>query len=160
MGSGKTTLGKLLAKKSQATFYDTDKIIESSCGFNIPEIIKRFGVDYFRNLEHQVLSNLVSGRILFDSPFVLATGGGVVLNPNNKPLLNSLGVIYWLKASPTYIWQRVSRRLSRRPLLFNSLDPQAEVERLLHERQPLYQEFSDHILDTDGSSFNDLLLFF
>jgi len=149
MGTGKTTLGKLLAKRIGYKFIDTDALIEEQTGLSIEAIFKNDGEARFRKLEAELVVELAQKQGL-----VIATGGGLVLNPENVKTLNKTGKIICLTAQPKDILVRVSSQQTVRPLL-QEADPQAKIEELLLQRAPTYQQFPQ--LSTSELSVNELV---
>ena len=133
MGSGKTSTGRPLAERLGYGFVDADAVIEQAAGCSIPEIFERDGEAGFRSLESQVLSAISQRHSL-----VVATGGGVVTQPENWGLLHS-GIVIWLDVVPDQLLQRLNADSTVRPLLQTS-DPEAALNALLNERRPLYSE--------------------
>ena len=133
MGSGKTSTGRPLAESLGYGFVDADAVIEQAAGCSIPEIFERDGEAGFRSLESQVLSAISQRHSL-----VVATGGGVVTQPENWGLLHS-GIVIWLDVVPDQLLQRLNADSTVRPLL-QTADPEAALNALLHERRPLYAE--------------------
>ena len=133
MGSGKTSTGRPLAERLGYGFVDADAVIEQAAGCSIPEIFDRDGEAGFRSLESQVLSAISQRHSL-----VVATGGGVVTQPENWGLLHS-GIVIWLDVVPDQLLQRLNADSTVRPLL-QTADPEAAVNALLNERRPLYAE--------------------
>ena len=133
MGSGKTSTGRPLAERLGYGFVDADAVIEQAAGCSIPEIFKRDGEAGFRSLESQVL-NAISQR----HSLVVATGGGVVTQPENWGVLHS-GIVIWLDVVPDQLMQRLKADSTVRPLL-QTADPEADLKALLNKRQPLYAE--------------------
>ena len=133
MGSGKTSTGRPLAERLGYGFVDADAVIEQAAGCGIPEIFDRDGEAGFRSLESQVLSAISQRHSL-----VVATGGGVVTQPENWGLLHS-GIVIWLDVVPDQLLQRLNADRTVRPLL-QTADPEAAVNALLNERRPLYAE--------------------
>src|SRR5207245_514681 len=111
MGSGKSTVGRMLARQLRFRFLDTDKLIEQREHMTIPAIFEKHGEAHFRKCETTELQSLHGVR-----QHVLATGGGIVTLPGNIHLLRSLGLVVLLKADPEEIYRRVSRN-TERPLL-------------------------------------------
>ncbi|MDC3048536.1 shikimate kinase [Synechococcus sp. AH-736-A19] len=133
MGSGKTSTGRPLAERLGYGFVDADAVIEQAAGCSIPEIFERDGEAGFRSLESQVL-NAISQR----HSLVVATGGGVVTQPENWGLLHS-GIVIWLDVVPDQLLHRLNADSTVRPLL-QTTDPEAALNALLNERRPLYSE--------------------
>ena len=133
MGSGKTSTGRPLAERLGYGFVDADAVIEQAAGCSIPEIFDRNGEAGFRSLESQVLSAISQRHSL-----VVATGGGVVTQPENWGLLHS-GIVIWLDVVPDQLLQRLNADSTVRPLL-QTADPEAALNALLNERRPLYAE--------------------
>ena len=133
MGSGKTSTGRPLAERLGYGFVDADAVIEQAAGCSIPEIFERDGEAGFRSLESQVLSAISQRHSL-----VVATGGGVVTQPENWGLLHS-GIVIWLDVVPDQLLHRLNADSTVRPLL-QSTDPEASLNTLLNERRPLYGE--------------------
>ena len=133
MGSGKTRTGRPLAERLGYGFVDADAVIEQAAGCSIPEIFERDGEAGFRSLESQVLSAISQRHSL-----VVATGGGVVTQPENWGMLHS-GIVIWLDVVPDQLLQRLNADSTVRPLL-QTADPEAALNALLNERRPLYAE--------------------
>ena len=133
MGSGKTSTGRPLAERRGYGFVDADAVIEQAAGCSIPDIFDRDGEAGFRSLESQVLSAISQRHSL-----VVATGGGVVTQPENWGMLHS-GIVIWLDVVPDQLLQRLNADSTVRPLL-QTADPEAALNALLNERRPLYAE--------------------
>ena len=133
MGSGKTSTGRPLAERLGYGFVDADAVIEQAAGCSIPDIFDRDGEAGFRSLESQVLSAISQRHSL-----VVATGGGVVTQPENWGMLHS-GIVIWLDVVPDQLLQRLNADSTVRPLL-QTADPEAALNALLKERRPLYAE--------------------
>ena len=133
MGSGKTSTGRPLAERLGYGFVDADAVVEQAAGCSIPEIFERDGEAGFRKLESQVL-NAISQR----HSLVVATGGGVVTQPENWGLLHS-GIVIWLDVVPEQLMVRLRSDNTVRPLL-QTADPEAALNALLNQRRPLYAE--------------------
>lgn len=142
MGSGKTTIGRHLAKALKLEFIDSDQAIEQRTGADIPWIFDIEGEEGFRKRERAVIEELTRQRGI-----VLATGGGAVIDPLNRADLTAHGVVVFLQASVEKILSRTAKSQNR-PLL-QTEDPRARVEELLAARDPLYREIADIIVDTD-----------
>ncbi len=143
MGSGKTAVGKQLARMLDAPFYDSDAEIEKRTGVDIPYIFEKEGEAGFRQREHETIEVLT--RL---EPVVLATGGGAVLLPENRRCLAERGCVVYLETSVEHQAQRV-RHGRGRPLLTNA-DPAVKLAQLMEERAPLYLEIADLTVATDG----------
>ena len=150
MGAGKTTVGRMLARRLKRPFYDSDHEIERRCGVRIPLIFDIEGETGFRAREVQVIADLCARQGI-----VLATGGGAVLAEQNRRQLAAHGNVVYLHARPGYLWQRV-RHDRNRPLL-TTPDPQKRLEDLYAERDPLYRETADIVLDTGKQSVQSLV---
>jgi shikimate kinase len=149
MGAGKTSVGRLLAKRFGKTFYDCDHEIERRTGVKIPVIFEIEGEAGFRAREAAVLKELASLNDI-----VLATGGGAVLREDNRQVLMKNGTVVYLRASLDDLWQR-TRHDRNRPLL-RTPDPRAKLEELFAERDPLYREVAAVIMDTGNQSLGNL----
>lgn len=141
MGSGKTTIGRALAKRLNKRFVDADHEIEARTGASIPWIFEIEGEASFRQREADVIRDLTA-----QDGIVLATGGGAVLNEQSRQLLKDRGTVIYLRASVNSILQRTSHDRNR-PLLQTD-DPKARIEELLLQRAPLYQEVAHIIIET------------
>lgn len=150
MGAGKTTVGRMLARRLKRLFYDSDHEIERRCGVRIPLIFDIEGETGFRAREVQVIGDLCAHQGI-----VLATGGGAVLAEENRRQFAAHGKVIYLHARPGYLWQRV-RHDRNRPLLATP-EPQKKLENLYAERDPLYREVADIVLDTGKQSVQSLV---
>ena len=143
MGAGKSAVGRQLARSLHLTFKDSDDEIESRTGVDIPFIFEKEGEAGFRKREAAAINDLTS----MDG-VVLATGGGAVIDPDNRNRLGGRGFVIYLYTS---VDQQVARTKKgrERPLLVNG-DRHATLEALLEKRDPLYREIADLVVDTDG----------
>jgi len=141
MGSGKTTIGRALAKRLKKRFVEVHHEIESRTGASIPLIFEIEGEASFRQREADVIRDLTA-----QEGIVLATGGGAVLTENSRRLLKERGVVVYLRASVSSILQRTSHDRNR-PLL-QTADPKARIEELSQQRGPLYQEVAHITVET------------
>lgn len=141
MGSGKTTVGRALAKKLNRRFVDSDHEIEARTGASIPWIFEIEGEDSFRRREAEVIRDLTA-----EQDIVLATGGGAVLNAQSRAYLHARGTVVYLRASVQNILQRTGHDKNR-PLL-QTADPRKRLEELSRQRDPLYREIADVVIDT------------
>jgi len=149
MGAGKTSVGKLLAKRLGKDFCDCDQEIERATGVRIPVIFEIEGEAGFRAREARMLAELAKRENL-----VLATGGGAVLSAANRKLLAESGIVVYLRAAPADLARR-TRHDRNRPLL-RTEDPLARLEQLFAERDPLYREIADIIVDTGNQRLSVL----
>ncbi|QEL63800.1 shikimate kinase [Oryzomicrobium terrae] len=145
MGAGKTTVGRLLARRLHKRFIDSDHEIEARTGVAIPVIFEIEGEDGFRRRESQTIADLTQERSV-----VMATGGGVVLNPENRACLRRGGFVVYLAVSPELLFER-TRHDRNRPLL-QVADPLARLKELHAQRDPLYREVADLVVENPGSS--------
>ncbi|WP_428355540.1 shikimate kinase [Methyloprofundus sp.] len=141
MGAGKTTVGRLLAKSLGVPFYDSDKAIEDITGVDIATIFEFEGEKGFRVRENKMIKELTDLEDI-----VLATGGGVILNEENRQRLKENGFVVYLKCSVDRIVDRTSRN-SQRPLL-NVDDPRDKIQTILDERESLYMDCADFVIDS------------
>ncbi len=149
MGAGKTSVGRLLAKRFDKTFYDCDQEIERRTGVKIPVIFDIEGEQGFRARESVVVRDLAT---LHD--IVLATGGGAVGREENRRVLVQNGTVVYLRASLEDLWQR-TRHDRTRPLLLTG-EPRAKLEQLFIQRDPLYREVATLVIDTGNQSLRSL----
>lgn len=140
MGSGKTTIGRQLARRLGRTFMDSDHEIEARTGVGIPTIFEIEGEEGFRRREAQVIGELVK-----EPGIVLATGGGAILAAESRKALREHGWVVYLNVPPVLLWSR-TRNDRNRPLL-QVEDPLARLESLYQIRDPLYRETAHFIVD-------------
>lgn len=150
MGAGKTTVGKQLAAELGKTFHDTDHEIERRTGVRISLIFEIEGEPGFRAREKQVLEQMTQLANV-----VLATGGGAVLDADNRRRLAARGVVVYLHGQPRELWHR-TRHDKSRPLLQNT-DVLEKLQNLYMQRDPLYREIADIVADTGRQSARALL---
>lgn len=145
MGAGKSTIGKQLAKDLKLEFYDADQEIEDRSGADIAWIFDVEGEEGFRKREAQVIDELSQMQGI-----VLATGGGAILNPDNRTRLAARGTVVYLQTTvEQQIRRTISARDKRRPLLQNHT-PESTLKDLMASRDPLYREIADVVVATDG----------
>jgi shikimate kinase len=144
MGTGKTVVGKELAKKKKWQFIDLDELIELKEKRTIPEIFAKSGEPYFRRAEKQVLKEVAK-----EKKFVVACGGGIVIDKDNIRIMKESGIMICLTASPEVILKRTAG-YAHRPLL-NVPNPKKQVELLLKLRAPYYAQ-ADKTIDTSRIS--------
>ena len=150
MGAGKTSVGRVLAKRLQKSFYDSDQVIEDRTGVKIPVIFEIEGEAGFRARESTVIDELTELRDI-----VLATGGGAVLIETNRDRLRTRGTVVYLRATVRDLLNR-TRHDKNRPLL-QAADPRARLTELYEKRDPLYREVAHLIVDTGNQSLTSLV---
>jgi shikimate kinase len=134
MGVGKSSIGRRLGARLGIPFVDADAEIETAAGMSIADIFARHGEAAFRSGEARVIA-----RLLNNGPQVLATGGGAVMNPATRTLIQQKGVSVWLSAEFELLLRRISKRKAERPML-QTADPAATLRALLAEREPIYAQ--------------------
>lgn len=141
MGSGKSSNGRLLAKRLGYQFVDTDQVVMRATGMEIAEIFSKHGEAWFRDQETLALESLRGAE-----KKVIATGGGIVGREQNVALLKAMSFVVWMTADEETTFERVSRT-KKRPLL-NVENPREVIAKLFAERRPLYQAAADFVIDT------------
>lgn len=145
-GTGKSTVGQIVAAKLGRMLVSTDAEIVKLVGHSIPEIVQQNGWEHFRDLETKVCQEL-AGR----TGLVVDTGGGAILRSRNVEILKETGRLFWLTASVRTITERIGQD-SQRPSLTGVKSFVDEIEDVLRERTPKYQAAADYIIETDGKS--------
>lgn len=140
-GSGKSTVGRQLARRLGLPFSDSDHVIEQRIGCSIRSFFDREGEESFRDIEQQVIAELCAGE-----PGVIATGGGAVLRPANRERLRAAGQVFYLRSTPEEVFRRV-RHDKGRPLLQVD-DPLKRLRELFAQRDPLYREAAHFVIET------------
>ncbi len=148
MGTGKSSVGRIVAEQLRFAFLDTDTVIEARAGKAISQIFADEGEPAFRALEHSLVLELAQR-----DHTVISTGGGLVVNPENLASLKQHSLVVCLWASPATLWSRVKNQ-GHRPLLEES-DPQEKIQRLLAERAPFYKQ-ADVLLNTEVRSLREV----
>ena len=143
MGAGKSAVGRHLARLLHLEFVDSDEEIETRTGVDIPFIFEKEGEEGFRKREVNVIDELSQREGV-----VLATGGGAIADPESRSRLGARGFVVYLHTSVKQQLERTQRR-NKRPLLENG-DKEKVLRELMEERDPLYREISDLIIETDG----------
>ena len=149
-GAGKTTVGRQLARRMHRSFIDADHEIEARTGVRIPLIFDIEGEQGFRDRESKVIAELAA-----ESNLVVATGGGAVLRPENRAAIKQGGTVIYLHAVPRLLFER-TRLDPNRPLL-QVADPMGKIEELFAQRDPLYREVADIIVNSIGGSIGHLV---
>ena len=148
MGAGKTSVGHLVAEQLHFDYLDTDDLIQSRTGRTITEIFATDGEPAFRKMESDLVQELATRKRT-----VVATGGGLPINPQNLAGLRTYALVVCLWASPERIWERVKHQ-THRPLLHDP-DPQKKIRDLLAAREPFYRQ-ADVLLNTDSRSVREV----
>ena len=149
MGSGKSTVGKIISDELFLNFFDTDEEIENRTGASIDWIFDLEGEEGFRKRESGVLEEMVQKNSV-----VLSTGGGIILSENNRELLSSRGTVFYL-ATPISVQLERTAKDKDRPLLKNG-DPGQILQKLHEKRKNLYESVSDHIVETEDKSSQEV----
>ena len=149
-GSGKTTIGRQLARRLGVPFVDSDHVIEERLGCSIREFFAREGEDSFRDVEEQVLDDLSQHH-----EGVMATGGGSCLRPNNRQRLHERGQVIYLRSTPEDVYRRVKHDTAR-PLLQVD-DPMGRLRNLYETRDALYRETAHFVVETGRPSVSTLV---
>ena len=150
MGSGKTSIGKMLAKNNNLSFLDTDHEIIRDCGYSIPDIFEKFGEEYFRELETKQLKKMYGMK-----NHVISTGGGIILQKQNIELIKDLGIIIFLDISINSQIDRVKNRKNR-PLI-NDNNLKDNLLSLKKTRDPIYKSISNYIIDVSGKERDQVI---
>lgn len=150
MGCGKTSIAKQISKKANLRYIDTDNEIVSTAQMSIPHIFEKYGESYFRQIEAAVAER--TGR---QPGCVVATGGGIIKNPDNIVNLKKSGILIYLKASAEKLYANISGDQGQLRPLLDTPDKMDRIRSLLAERDPLYLQYSDFVLDTSALSVAD-----
>jgi len=142
-GTGKSSIGKSLSKKTGLGYLDTDQLIEDTTGKKIPQIFESEGEAGFRDIEQHVIARIPSG------PGIISTGGGAVIRPANVQMLRMNSIVILLTSAPDVIYQRIHK--TDRPSL-TGLSPREEIELVLSERMPLYRSAADIVVNTSRTT--------
>ena len=145
MGTGKSSVGRILARRMKREFVDLDRYLEEKEKRKIREIFEKEGEPYFRAIEKEAVARWAAAENK-----VITTGGGAIVDPDNFSALKQNGLLITLLAKPETIYERV-KNSKRRPLLNDSQDLLAEIKSLLEKRKPYYSR-SDFYFDTDGKN--------
>jgi len=146
MGSGKTTVGKLLSEDLSFLFIDTDRIIEHIKGIKIKEIFNKYGEEYFRKIESDILN-----KIYCNKKCVFACGGGIFTVEKNIRIIKENSIIFFLDVSPQEAYRRIAGDDSR-PLLDSSVDLKKRIVDLISSREESYNNHSDYKIKVDGKT--------
>jgi shikimate kinase len=151
MGTGKTTVGRQLSRKLKMDFYDSDRVIEERTGADIPLIFEKEGEAGFRKRETVIIDELTQKKNI-----VLATGGGAILNAENRNHLVNRGTVFYLRTDLKTLIERTSKDKNR-PLLHADEPVEIILKRLLDQRGPLYEETADYIIETANNSIQSVI---
>ncbi len=143
MGCGKSSLGIKLSYRLKMPLLDTDKMIEKKQGCTISELFKKYGEEYFRNLETECIKDMQKQK----SAYVISVGGGLPVKEENRALLKKLGMVVYLRVRPETVYARLKDDTTR-PLLQGE-NPQEKIRNLMQEREKFYESGADFILDVD-----------
>ena len=152
MGCGKSSLGKAVARRRGILFLDTDALVEQRALMSISEIFEKYGEAKFRQLETETLQQLAES----DEEFVLSVGGGLVMNPVNRPILKEIGTVVYLHCSVDELYERLKYDKSR-PLLQGAADRRERIEELLSQRSGVYEETADVTVSNTARAFSDVV---
>jgi len=160
MASGKSTIGRALARCMDIPFLDTDYALQRTYGMSVSELFASRGEDEFRRAETDLLAILAQERDLplgsprqFARRYVLSTGGGIPLREENLPLLKRLGHVVWLRAKVETIASRCRPHMARRPLLHGHEDDlEDHIKRLMKQRESAYRSLADSVFWTDDET--------
>lgn len=150
MGAGKTELGQHLNQAINRPFYDTDQVIEAEVGLSIAALFNTHGEAWFRNKEMETIELLTRLPAI-----ILATGGGALLNSDNRVHLKTRGHVIYLRARLETLWERIKDTANTRPLLQDA-HPYEKIQTLLAIRTALYEETAHTIIDTDGLNLKEI----
>ena len=149
-GSGKSTIGRQLARRLDVRFFDSDFVIERRTGCSIREFFEREGEQAFRDIEQEIIDELTR-----NNNCVLSTGGGAVLRKANREKLNQRCQVVYLHSAPEEVFRRI-RHDQNRPLL-QVADPQACLKELYEQRDPLYREAAHFVVETGRPTVSTLV---
>ena len=152
MGVGKTSVGKMLAKRLNFNLIDTDYEIEKLSSETIPNIFDIYGEDYFRKLENNILK-----KVLKENNVVISTGGGIITNKENYNILKNQENVIFLDASVETIINHLENETNKRPLLNNSKNLSSKIEELLSTRYKKYTDVSDIIIDVNDKNIEEVI---
>lgn len=151
MGSGKTSVGRALARRLNFNFIDTDILIEEETNSTISDIFANKGMDYFRQLETDLLNEL---SLKLENT-VLSTGGGIILKNKNVEILKQIGKIIYLDTSVESIIKRLDGD-NTRPLLADE-NKEVKIKKILNDRKSIYENAADIIIDTNDKTIKEII---
>lgn len=153
-GSGKSIVAKLLSKKLNKQYLELDEILMKKMNMTIARIVKKYGWDFFRDQESKIVKEVAK-----NSDLVISTGGGVVIRSENIETLKRNGILIFLNASLEKLLQRIENKVGndpKMPVLTDKKTPKEEISYILAQRDKLYEEAADQIIDTDNLSPNEV----
>lgn len=149
-GSGKTTVGKILAKNLKRDFIEMDDLIVEKAGMTIPNIVSKKGWDYFRSFESEIARN-ISKR----ENAVISCGGGIVIKSKNVKNIRKNGKVFWLRGNVNILLKRIGNDKNR-PFLTNAKTRKEDMEIIFNERKNLYKKASDEVIDIKSKSVKEI----
>ena len=152
MGVGKTTIGKIIAKKLKLNFVDMDNYIEKREGKSISKIFEEYGEQHFRELESESLKDLIKSDNI-----VISTGGGIVTTKENSDILKKEKIVIFLDANTQTILNNLSKEIDKRPLLSNSNNVEYTISNLLNERYEKYNSICDIKIDINEKNIEEVV---
>lgn len=150
MGCGKSTVGREIGLQLNYPLVDTDCLIVDSVGMSVAEIFSKYGENYFRDLETDLISQIYGKDC---TKQIISTGGGLPVREQNREWLKKLGYVVWLRASADTVLERVGKS-THRPLL-NEENPRKKIEMMLAERDPIYADVADITINTDDLEISE-----
>jgi len=152
MGVGKTTIGKIIAKKLKLNFVDMDNYIEKTEGKSISKIFEEYGEQHFRELESESLKDLIKSDNI-----VISTGGGIVTTKENSDILKKEKIVIFLDANTQTILNNLYKEIDKRPLLRNSNNVENTISNLLNERYEKYNSICDIKIDINEKNIEEVV---
>lgn len=152
MGVGKTTIGKIIAKKLKLNFVDMDNYIEKREGKSISKIFEEYGEQHFRELESESLKDLIKSDNI-----VISTGGGIVTTKENSDILKKEKIVIFLDANTQTILNNLYKEIDKRPLLSNSNNVESTISNLLNERYEKYNSICDIKIDINEKNIEEVV---
>lgn len=152
MGVGKTTIGKIIAKKLKLNFVDMDNYIEKTEGKSISKIFEEYGEQRFRELESESLKDLIKSDNI-----VISTGGGIVTTKENSDILKKEKIVIFLDGNTQTILNHLSKEIDKRPLLSNSKNVENTISNLLNQRYEKYNSICDIKIDINEKNIEEVV---
>lgn len=152
MGVGKTTIGKIIAKKLKLNFVDMDNYIEKREGKSISKIFEAYGEQHFRELESESLKDLIKSDNI-----VISTGGGVITTKENSDILKKEKIVIFLDANTQTILNNLYKEIDKRPLLSNSKNVENTISNLLNQRYEKYNSICDIKIDINEKNIEEVV---